>query len=264
MIQQISFLALQIILHIAISKLCPDPVEDEKHHIPQGKRFLLGNYMSWDPMITTPPGLYILSTVMTIGRSDLCTSLLRETSVIMSILISWLGINNSYLICLLPITFPYTHLYYTDVPGLAFVLLADHILNSGHFLLSAIVSYMSIWSRQTNIVWTGRLLGELCFLWTEGRLSFLRLSIYSTPFIVIIIGFAVFVKVNDGVALGDRSNHKMSLHLPNFFYCATIIFLFTMPIQLSELRDTLLLCTKSISWYLLSVSLHVFAVQNFT
>lgn len=32
-------------------------VQDEIFHIPQAQRYCRGNFRSWDPMITTPPGL---------------------------------------------------------------------------------------------------------------------------------------------------------------------------------------------------------------
>lgn len=35
-------------------------LQDEIFHIPQAKQYCKGNFGSWDPMITTPPGLYVL------------------------------------------------------------------------------------------------------------------------------------------------------------------------------------------------------------
>lgn len=38
-----------------------DNVQDEIFHVPQAQQYCKGNFKSWDPMITTPPGLYALS-----------------------------------------------------------------------------------------------------------------------------------------------------------------------------------------------------------
>lgn len=35
-------------------------LQDEIFHVPQAKHYCKGNFGSWDPMITTPPGLYVL------------------------------------------------------------------------------------------------------------------------------------------------------------------------------------------------------------
>lgn len=35
-------------------------LQDEIFHIPQAQQYCKGNFGSWDPMITTPPGLYVL------------------------------------------------------------------------------------------------------------------------------------------------------------------------------------------------------------
>lgn len=37
------------------------PLQDEIFHIPQAQRYCAGEYGSWDPKITTFPGLYLLS-----------------------------------------------------------------------------------------------------------------------------------------------------------------------------------------------------------
>lgn len=35
-------------------------LQDEIFHIPQAQQYCKGKFGSWDPMITTPPGLYVL------------------------------------------------------------------------------------------------------------------------------------------------------------------------------------------------------------
>ncbi|KAK8708948.1 hypothetical protein V6N13_059983 [Hibiscus sabdariffa] len=42
---------------ILVNRIVPDPYMDEIFHIPQAQRYCNGDFMSWDPMITTQPGL---------------------------------------------------------------------------------------------------------------------------------------------------------------------------------------------------------------
>ncbi|KAF1839184.1 hypothetical protein BDW02DRAFT_230405 [Decorospora gaudefroyi] len=43
-----------------VSRQVPEPYLDEFFHVPQAQRYCIGDY-SWDPKITTPPGLYLVS-----------------------------------------------------------------------------------------------------------------------------------------------------------------------------------------------------------
>lgn len=45
---------------ILLNHIVPQPYMDEIFHIPQAQQYCKGNLRSWDPMITTPPGLAIL------------------------------------------------------------------------------------------------------------------------------------------------------------------------------------------------------------
>lgn len=42
------------------ASMLSDNVQDEIFHVPQAQQYCKGNFKSWDPMITTPPGLYAL------------------------------------------------------------------------------------------------------------------------------------------------------------------------------------------------------------
>ena len=45
-----------------VNTVVPDPYLDEVFHIPQAQQYWAGNFTEWDPKITTPPGLYLIST----------------------------------------------------------------------------------------------------------------------------------------------------------------------------------------------------------
>ncbi|KAI1537668.1 alpha-12 glucosyltransferase alg-10, partial [Pyrenophora tritici-repentis] len=46
-----------------VSNIVPDAYLDEFFHVPQAKKYCEGDY-SWDPKITTPPGLYVVSKIL--------------------------------------------------------------------------------------------------------------------------------------------------------------------------------------------------------
>jgi alpha-1,2-glucosyltransferase len=51
-------------LHFWLNQVCttvPEPYLDEVFHIPQAQAYWAGSWKTWNPKITTPPGLYIYS-----------------------------------------------------------------------------------------------------------------------------------------------------------------------------------------------------------
>ena len=44
-----------------VDSIVPDPYMDEIFHVPQAQHYCRGDFLTWDPMITTPPGLYYIS-----------------------------------------------------------------------------------------------------------------------------------------------------------------------------------------------------------
>ncbi|KAF2709339.1 glycosyltransferase family 59 protein [Pleomassaria siparia CBS 279.74] len=63
-----------------VSKNVPDPYLDEVFHVPQAQRYCNNDY-TWDPKITTPPGLYLLSLLVNSTFGYCSTSSLRALNV---------------------------------------------------------------------------------------------------------------------------------------------------------------------------------------
>jgi alpha-1,2-glucosyltransferase len=40
-----------------VNSVVPEPYMDEIFHVPQAQQYCHGDFLTWDPMITTPPGL---------------------------------------------------------------------------------------------------------------------------------------------------------------------------------------------------------------
>ncbi|XP_050842306.1 dol-P-Glc:Glc(2)Man(9)GlcNAc(2)-PP-Dol alpha-1,2-glucosyltransferase isoform X2 [Serinus canaria] len=52
---------LSCLLFAAVSRRQRGPYMDEVFHVPQAQAYCHGRFLQWDPMITTLPGLYLLS-----------------------------------------------------------------------------------------------------------------------------------------------------------------------------------------------------------
>eukprot|EP00268_Persea_americana_P018828 TRINITY_DN19626_c0_g1_i5.p1 TRINITY_DN19626_c0_g1~~TRINITY_DN19626_c0_g1_i5.p1 ORF type:complete len:512 (+),score=41.58 TRINITY_DN19626_c0_g1_i5:227-1762(+) len=170
-------------MSILVNRIVPDPYMDEIFHIPQAQQYCRGDFKSWDPMITTPSGLYYLSlayvasffpvirfTNASLSFSESCsTPVLRSTNgalaVICSIMIYEILIHlrpaigeraatlSTVILAMFPIHWFFTFLYYTDVASLTVVLAMYLACLKQHYWLSALLGGLAIFIRQTNVVW---------------------------------------------------------------------------------------------------------------
>ncbi|GAB7348223.1 hypothetical protein MBLNU459_g6220t1 [Dothideomycetes sp. NU459] len=164
-------LAVQIWLD-AVSRHVTEPYLDEVFHVGQAQTYCAGNFHEWDPKITTPPGVYLLSYFASklFGVCDLFA--LRALNLLLFpcifALIALVGISRhahvALNVCLFPPLFFFGALYYTDVASSLFVLifyyhfLAIHSDTGPTLLESATSISLAVWSllfRQTNIFWVG-------------------------------------------------------------------------------------------------------------
>ena len=118
---------------------------DEQLHSMQAQRYCAGDFESWDPAITTFPGLYLWSAALValarrVRPGFLCSlAFLRTTNLALALLcgpvIAFIvrrihGVTSSaatrslhtLLVASLPFHFFYAHLYYTDAGSLLSVL----------------------------------------------------------------------------------------------------------------------------------------------
>ncbi|PKI39379.1 hypothetical protein CRG98_040245, partial [Punica granatum] len=168
---------------ILVNSIVQEPYMDEIFHIPQAQQYCRGNFRSWDPMITTPPGLYFLSLVhasifypvsFLVGQKssfpEVCTTvILRSTNCVLAVLCSLLfyeifamwrpAIDDrkatlySVILALYPLQWFFTFLYYTDVASVAAVLGMYLASLKKNYCLSALVGAFAVIMRQTNIIW---------------------------------------------------------------------------------------------------------------
>ncbi|KAM5560110.1 dol-P-Glc:Glc(2)Man(9)GlcNAc(2)-PP-Dol alpha-1,2-glucosyltransferase [Rosa sericea] len=170
-------------ISILVNHIVPEPYMDEIFHVPQAQQYCKGNFRSWDPMITTPPGLYYLSLAYVAclfpgmsfvkaasSFSEGCsTAILRSSNGVLAVVCSVLvyeiirhlrpnlGERKATLIAVVLAMYPlhwfFTFLYYTDVASLAAVLAMYLACLKKKYWFSALLGALAVVIRQTNIVW---------------------------------------------------------------------------------------------------------------
>lgn len=168
---------------ILVNRIVPHPYMDEIFHVPQAQQYCKANFTSWDPMITTPPGLYLVSLAHVASLfpgilclkaaasfSDACSpSILRSTNgllaVICSVLIFEIITNlrpavedrkatlSAVVLSLYPLHWFFNFLFYTDVASLTAVLASYLMVLKGSYWISALLGAFAVFVRQTNIIW---------------------------------------------------------------------------------------------------------------
>ncbi|KAK7373733.1 hypothetical protein VNO80_07149 [Phaseolus coccineus] len=168
---------------IMVNRIVPEPYMDEIFHIPQAKQYCKGNFGSWDPMITTPPGLYYLSLAHVASMfpglyfvqavssfSDMCSAaILRSVNGVLAIVCSVIlydiithlkptltkrkAMLHAVVLSLYPLHWFFTFLYYTDVASVTTVLAMYLASLKKNYWFSALIGAFAVVIRQTNIIW---------------------------------------------------------------------------------------------------------------
>jgi alpha-1,2-glucosyltransferase len=175
----------------------PDPYLDEVFHAPQAQTYWEGKWTEWDPKITTPPALYVLSYGVNAFRAffyeelkdpfehntaDLRLVNLVLLYVLLVALYVWAAISRreineqnvlqrEFSIICFPLLFFFSGVYYTDVMStLTVVITYNFWLASisaegwGKVLckvMHVFFGLVSLASRQTNIFWVAVFVGGL-------------------------------------------------------------------------------------------------------
>lgn len=137
------------------NSIVPEAYMDEIFHIPQAQQYCVGNFSYWDSKITTPPGLYLISLIITPSLLKCTVYSLRITNAIFGALIYVViafilktkgrpSTTAALSGTLLPVSFFYNFLYYTDSGSTFFVLLSYALAIKNNFLLSSLVPVLSL------------------------------------------------------------------------------------------------------------------------
>ncbi|XP_059367468.1 dol-P-Glc:Glc(2)Man(9)GlcNAc(2)-PP-Dol alpha-1,2-glucosyltransferase [Carassius carassius] len=202
-----------------------------------------------------------------------------------------------------PVLYFFTFLYYTDAGSTFFTLFMYLMALYGSHKAAALLGVCAVLFRQTNIIWVVFCAGtvvaqKLDESWrTESKkrdekspsqvpltinvamrvmrflLEFLKtpnnikaVVLLTWPYIAVAVVFAVFVVLNDGIVVGDRSSHEACLNFPQIFYFLSFTLLFSLPTSLSYQRVVRFLQSlrKQPLIYAVLMTFSLFLVWRFT
>lgn len=140
-------------------------------HIPQAQAYCANRFSIWDPKLTTPAGLYLLTYPLSFLRVPCSPALLRSANAFgVSLLLPVISYrilrrihpdkspsaaaHEAVNVALFPILWFFASLYYTDVYSTVFVLASYWAWLNGSIGWSAVASWVGLWFRQTNVLWT--------------------------------------------------------------------------------------------------------------
>lgn len=254
---------------------------DENFHYLQITIFRDKNFYILENL-TTIPGFHLIMTVASLATDQDSIMFFRAINGLFGIASSvvFLGlfkkihrqisIEKFIQYSLLPISFPYHFLVYTDSLSLLLVILGVYLALEKRFNLSGFVLFLSLLVRQNNIIWLFLAFIIYCLdfysnnskspSWSNflrGGLAFISTSAF----------FGLFVYVNRGIAIGDKSMHPGSeLSLGNIFFFLFLYFFLFLPsiikmlLNLSNKIET----SKTTYLYLLGLFISLYVIYLFT
>lgn len=184
-----------------LTAIVPEPYLDEVFHIPQAQAYWNGKWGQWDPKITTPPGLYLLSYAVNSVRSR-CTTKgfelgTEELRFMNFLLLYWLLLalylwtavtkrevhhdavmQREFSIVLFPLFFFFSGLYYTDLLSALTVVVTYVFWSASQKSSASPALYQSLHlvsglaalaTRQTSVFWVAVYLGGLQLVKTVKR-----------------------------------------------------------------------------------------------
>ncbi|KAM9845973.1 dol-P-Glc:Glc(2)Man(9)GlcNAc(2)-PP-Dol alpha-1,2-glucosyltransferase [Aulostomus maculatus] len=166
-----------------------EPYMDEIFHVPQAQKYCHGRFSEWDPMITTLPGLYLISVGVikpVVWLADLTGEVVCSTAMLRFVNLLF-NCGNLYLLYLLvcklhvrektrttsrrilsalslstfPVLYFFNFLYYTDAGSTFFILFTYLMTLYGCHKAAAFLGVCSVLFRQTNIIWVAFCAGTL-------------------------------------------------------------------------------------------------------
>ncbi|PIA17127.1 hypothetical protein COEREDRAFT_41657 [Coemansia reversa NRRL 1564] len=180
-----------------VNSTVKEPYMDEIFHVRQAQHYCKGDFDVWEPKLTTPPGLYLISLVLNMsltwimGNKDMCTiESLRITNWLLGLVLFWIifglvqqlhntisiwqKVTSTLTLSLFPISFFFHHLYYTDTGSLLLVLLMYFFSLRQYHFAAGITGFCALWLRQTNVVWVGLVGFSAGISWFQNHRNIIR------------------------------------------------------------------------------------------
>lgn len=316
------------------SRVQNEPYMDEIFHVYQAQNYCVGNFSHWDPMITTLPGLYLVSVgilkplavAMNISTMAVCsTTWLRGINLLFTFgnfyviyallkklhnpLLDQDGVKlimTTFALSSFPVLYFFATFYYTDPGSTFFVLFMYLFCQHDNHIVAALFGLVAILFRQTNIIWVVFLAGlairrEL-FDWLRVQLEkkemkfdelddmgllkvtcvtlldcmqtkkqllknlFLATLRNIWGYALVCVGFGIFIYFNQGVVVGDRTQHTACAHFPQLFYFFSMTNFFAIFHLCSpyKILDFCKFCFRKPHFVVFFILISIFMIHFFT
>lgn len=220
------------------------PASDEGVHAGQIWQFYNRNY-SVSPRLTMLPVYHHIMAFIIRQIGIYGDPLLRFQSMLVSLCVLpvyWLLAHryfkkNSRIRVLnlffLPLMFPFFFMIYTDIWALLAVGIVVHLVLSGKYFLSFVPAVIAVALRQDMIIWILFAFLLTLFSGIDGFNKENAIRLYKNlltrcvPLIIVFFGFAVFVYLNKGIAVGEKDAHHATFNLTNvyvYLLCSWFVF----------------------------------------
>jgi len=236
MLGRLAFGALFLAAFWLVNEYVPWPYMDEIFHVPQTLQYISErDFSTWDPKITTPPGLYYLGFVSSFVTGKGLASLRSVNLAALFVLL----VTQPLEVASFPLLAFYANLYYTDVWSTLLVLAAFSRKNPADWKATSLF-FASLWFRQTNVIWLG-LAAAFSILEPYTVRDLTRFSVLQncaksaftvvSPLVYVVGAFCVaFLKINGGITLGDKTNHQVAIHGAQLLYFLLFLGVFSAPL----------------------------------
>ncbi|KAF7310554.1 hypothetical protein HMN09_00598200 [Mycena chlorophos] len=188
----VAFVGVSIMMLKEFNSIVDEPYMDEPFHVPQAQAYCRGEFDTYDPKLTTPPGLYLLTLVLKKMFMLKCNVAQLRLTPMLALLALPLVLGrllayhqrgrlpkwtepptDALVLSFFPIAWFFGFLYYTEVPSVFFVVSTIVAAFQGKHWLAASLGLLSCTFRQTNIIW-------VLYAYAMSQVMFLRFR-FSPP-----------------------------------------------------------------------------------
>ena len=230
-------------------------LSDELFNFRQISRFRQGD-ISMEPLMNVIPGYHavVALALLASGRTGLfsarlVSTLISAAAVLVFYLLAWKVDGRSALVRTLqfaffPIIFPFFPLVYMDVLALLLLLLGFYLVLCKRYALAGLAGIFSVLARTNNISWLAflfvfMLYTEYGFDWRAPfrRAELTRFLRFTWTFWIGFALFALFLYLNKGIAIGDKSTQPLfKFELGNIYFLLFLFLPLFLPFVLANTR----------------------------
>ncbi len=174
------------------------------------------------------------------------------------------GEIKTLLLLFMPTLFVFYFLIYTEVLSLLFILLMVYFGVQKKHVLAGMFGIFSMCIRQNNVMWVAFMMMYGYIAENGFSISVTLVKNYAIRALTYITGFvlfAVFVVINGGVAVGDKSMHPGNVSIGNIVFFLFVFFILFLPQHIYSFKKVIKILTEK-KW-MVAIAVTLFALFYF-